>query len=101
MHHERLLAGSVFVLGMLGCGSGTRPDAFTGTATAFVVVLRLLGAAALVMGVLAVTLATSAVTNTFAALVIALWLGATIRHALTAETPAIETAPSRAKELVS
>ena len=101
MHHERLLAGSVFVLGMLACGSGARPDGFTGHAGTFLATLRAIGAAALVVGVLAVVLATSLLTDVLVALMAALWLGATIRHALVAQTPVIDAESVRVKELVS
>lgn len=101
MHHERLLAGSLFVLGMFACGAGTRPDAFAGHATPFVLGLRLLGAAALVAGIVAVVLSVAVMTDTFVGVFVALWLGTTVRHALTGDTPANDQTAVRTKDLVS
>lgn len=100
LHSERVLAGSVLLLGMLGCGAGTRPDAFAGPATPAVLMLRLLGVATLLVGVVAVILGTTAFTNVFFGCVLALWIGATLRHALTDELPSVEASVPRVKELV-
>ena len=101
LHAERPLAGVMLVLGMLACGAGARQDAFTGPATAGVVFLRMVGAAALVVGVLAVIVGTASMTDAFAALVLCIWVGATLRHLLTPAPPVVETTVARTKELVS
>ena len=103
MHHERLLAGSIFLLGMFACGAGVRQDAFSEprVTSRFVALLLLLGATALGVGALAVILAMKTLTDVLVVLVLGLWVGATLRHALTPVPPATSAAATRVKELTS
>jgi hypothetical protein len=79
----RARAGVVFMLGLLACVVGARPDATVATApvSGQVAALRVVGASALVFGTVAVVFGSA---DFLTALIIAidlLWVGTTLRHA--------------------
>lgn len=104
LRDERLLAATVLVLGGLACGAGARPDAFTdhGVTTPFVAALRMLGAMVLVTGIVAVISGVAAITYVLVTGVLAMWVGATLRHLVTPlPTPATSAPTLRVKEMSS
>jgi len=77
----RTVAAVILVLGLIGCASGADADALQrGIKGAALQVLSLLGGAALVVGLLALALATDELVTALFALTVALWAGATLRH---------------------
>lgn len=85
----RARASAVFLFGMLACGVGARRDAFEGRASGsgFSAALSALGVLTLVVGITAIVLGSA---EYLTALIIGtgvLWIGATIRHLTTADTP--------------
>lgn len=108
LRHERALAGALLVLGALACGTGARDDAVTshGVTTPSVAALRVLGAVLLMVGIGAVASGVPAVTTALAAGTVAMWFGATVRHALlppTTQAPQAhpDSATTRTKEMSS
>lgn len=99
----RMTSAAIFVLGMFACGSGSGRDIYaeTGVDRAIVAVLSVLGVATLGFGIAAMASGSATVMTIYFAGFAALWLLATIRHAVT--PPAVPTesvAPERERVLV-
>lgn len=95
----RAVAGVILVLGIIGCASGADADALQqGIKSPALRILSLLGGAALVVGLLALALATDELVTGLFALTVALWGGATLRH-LFAESPVEEYPTGATRDL--
>ena len=79
---NRWAAVTMLAVGALGCPLGARLTAETLSAP--IVVLGLLGLTALVFGVLAIVTAAQWALLALTMVVVALWVGTTLRHAFTA-----------------
>jgi hypothetical protein len=79
---NRWAAATMLAIGSIGCPLGARLVGEDLTSPA-IVLLALLGVAALVFAVLAIVSAAQWALLGLAILVVALWVGATLRHALT------------------
>jgi hypothetical protein len=99
----RARAGVVFMLGLLACVVGGRPDATVATApvSGQVAALRVVGVSGLVFGLVAVAFGSA---DFLMALIIAidlLWVGATLRHATTRQPSDLRGSTPRAcKEVI-
>lgn len=97
----RAVAAVILILGAVGCGAGADADALQhGIKGPAVRALSLLGGAALVVGLLALALATGELVTALFALTIALWAGATFRH-LFAEPSVAEYPTAPARDLIN
>jgi hypothetical protein len=97
----RTLGGIVFALGLAACSIDRKEmagvygvDGRRRPPAVYVAIASLLGFAALVAGVLTLVSASEAMLITLVATIVALWLGATIRHAVGAWTRRPTTASS-------
>ena len=82
----RWAAVTVFAIGAIGCPLGARLEGEKPT-SAPIVVLGALGIAALVVGILAIVTAAEWALAALTILVVVLWAGATLRHAMTPVQP--------------
>ena len=81
----RAVAAGVFVLGMFSCGIGAEVDAYNrpGVTRAVMAVISIVGAVALIAGILAMTIGSETMLTVLVAGTITVWLLTTLRHALT------------------
>lgn len=79
---NRWAAVTMVVIGMIGCPLGARIEGDKLSSTP-IVLLALLGLAALVLGVIAIVTAAQWALLALALAVVALWAGTTLRHAVT------------------
>ena len=93
-------AGAVLVLGIVGgCGMSAAAEQYQGQrARAYTSFASVLGATALVAGVLALITASTVALATLVVATLALWLVATVRHALTA--PGVPGGSRRTHEVI-
>jgi hypothetical protein len=84
---HRWAAGAILLLGIVGCGLGekAKPGAKQGPG---MILLTVLGVVALVFAVLALATGSLTMLALQTASVVALWLGATVRHIAQAVRPA-------------
>lgn len=83
---NRWAAVTMFAIGFVGCPLAARIEA-EGLTSAPIVVLGALGVAALVVGIVAIVTAAQWALATLTILVVVLWAGATLRHAMTRAHP--------------
>lgn len=93
----RIVATTVFVLGLIACSAGADADTFKrgNTTRPVITFLSFLGATAMVVGILAIALGSDALLAALVALTLALWAFATLRHLLL-KTPTAHTGPTPA-----
>lgn len=80
---NRWAAVTMLAIGAIGCPAGARIEGERLTSLP-IMLLGLLGLGALVLAVLAIVTASQAALLALAIVVVALWAGATVRHAFTA-----------------
>lgn len=97
----RMRASAVFLLGALACGAGAAPNAFTerGVVLPVISVLSVIGAATLVVGLVAITAGSAAFLTALAAGIAVLWVLTTLRHLATPPSMRIQST-LRPRELV-
>jgi len=99
----RAVAAVVFFLGVTACATGADQGLFRAAAAVSVVVRAqmALGAAAFVVGLLAVTLGSEPMLTALFAIIMTLWLSATLRHTLRRPAPPSVAYPQRRPDFVS
>ena len=93
----RARASAVFLLGVFACGVGARRDAFQGeqAGARTVAALSAVGLLTLVVGVTAIVLGSVDYLTALMVGIGVLWVGATLRHLLTAPSPVIPAVQPR------
>jgi hypothetical protein len=81
----RAVAATVFVLGMLACGAGADTEAYyrPGATRAVMAGISVVGAVALVTGILAMTIGSETMLAVLVGATVVIWLATTLRHAFT------------------